>query len=89
MDNHRTLLEDLAREEIDALVSARSASTNSISLTPMTITNSPSSGRLSRASSSSSSGCMSDENGFESEFPMGKLNFITCYNSNIIRLYNN
>ncbi|XP_026465636.1 amyloid beta A4 precursor protein-binding family B member 1-interacting protein isoform X3 [Ctenocephalides felis] len=73
LDNHRTLLEDLAREEIDALVSARSGSNCSISIPPMPITNSPSSGRLSRASSSSSSGCMSDENGFESEFPMGTI----------------
>lgn len=89
MDNHRTLLEDLAREEIEKLSSARSGSlgsiissvpsqcstgSNSISTDIASQISSNSSGRLSRASSSSSSGCLSDDNnGFDSEFPTGTI----------------
>ncbi|XP_049276650.1 ras-associated and pleckstrin homology domains-containing protein 1 isoform X1 [Anopheles funestus] len=104
LDNHRTLLDDLAREELDKLSSARSSSIGSIVssvpsqcstgssnssgsgsnhlLVPLNTTNGSNSngcatngnGRLSRASSSSSSGCLSDENnGFDSEFPTGTI----------------
>ena len=78
-------MEDLAREELDKLSSARSGSINSIvsSVPSQCSTGSnnsngnvppPSSGRLSRASSSSSSGCLSDENnGFDCEFPTGTI----------------
>lgn len=78
LDNHKALLEDLAREELDKLSSARSGSMGSIvsavpSQCSSTSSNSNSSGsnnngptnsngRLSRASSSSSSGCLSDDN---------------------------
>ncbi|XP_053694003.1 abnormal cell migration protein 10 isoform X2 [Sabethes cyaneus] len=90
LDNHRSLSEDLAREELDTLSSARSGSIGSIvSSVPSHCSSSSSSnssgsdanhlvpvnnGRLSRASSSSSSGCLSDENnGFDSEFPTGTI----------------
>ncbi|XP_058058203.1 ras-associated and pleckstrin homology domains-containing protein 1 [Anopheles bellator] len=103
LDNHRTLLDDLAREELDKLSSARSSSIGSIvssvpsqcstsssnssgsgggvvgsHLVPggghLTGGSANSNGRLSRASSSSSSGCLSDENnGFDSEFPTGTI----------------
>ncbi|ETN61039.1 growth factor receptor-bound protein [Anopheles darlingi] len=105
LDNHRLLLDDLAREELDKLSSARSSSIGSIvssvpSQCSTSSSNSSSSGggggsvpnhlvpgnghhtqgnangngRLSRASSSSSSGCLSDENnGFDSEFPTGTI----------------
>uniref|UniRef100_A0A182NR64 Uncharacterized protein n=1 Tax=Anopheles dirus TaxID=7168 RepID=A0A182NR64_9DIPT len=102
LDNHRTLLDDLAREELDKLSSARSSSIGSIVssvpsqcstgssnssgsgsnhlLVPLSAGNSGNgcaangNGRLSRASSSSSSGCLSDENnGFDSEFPTGTI----------------
>ncbi|XP_035896032.1 abnormal cell migration protein 10 isoform X2 [Anopheles stephensi] len=104
LDNHRTLLDDLAREELDKLSSARSSSIGSIVssvpsqcstgssnssgsgsnhlLVPLNTTNGTNgngctangNGRLSRASSSSSSGCLSDENnGFDSEFPTGTI----------------
>uniref|UniRef100_A0AAG5CZN2 PH domain-containing protein n=1 Tax=Anopheles atroparvus TaxID=41427 RepID=A0AAG5CZN2_ANOAO len=110
-DNHRSLLDDLAREELDKLSSARSSSIGSIvSSVPSQCSTSSSNssgsgsnhllvphagvgvgggvgsvagngngasngnGRLSRASSSSSSGCLSDENnGFDSEFPTGTI----------------
>ncbi|XP_055602945.1 abnormal cell migration protein 10 isoform X2 [Uranotaenia lowii] len=90
-DNHRSLTEDLAREELDKLSSARSGSLGSIvSAVPSQCSTSSSNsggssanhlipvhnnnGRLSRASSSSSSGCLSDENnGFDSEFPTGTI----------------
>ncbi|XP_061497476.1 ras-associated and pleckstrin homology domains-containing protein 1 isoform X1 [Anopheles gambiae] len=104
LDNHRTLLDDLARDELDKLSSARSSSIGSIVssvpsqcstgssnssgsgsnhlLVPLSATNGSNAnnctangnGRLSRASSSSSSGCLSDENnGFDSEFPTGTI----------------
>ncbi|XP_055550435.1 amyloid beta A4 precursor protein-binding family B member 1-interacting protein isoform X1 [Wyeomyia smithii] len=90
LDNHRSLSEDLAREELDKLSSARSGSIGSIvSSVPSHCSSSSSSnssgsganhlvpvnnGRLSRASSSSSSGCLSDENnGFDSDFPTGTI----------------
>ncbi|XP_058821294.1 abnormal cell migration protein 10 isoform X2 [Topomyia yanbarensis] len=90
LDNHRSLTEDLAREELDKLSSARSGSIGSIvSSVPSQCSSSSSNssgsgtnhlvpvhnnGRLSRASSSSSSGCLSDENnGFDSEFPTGTI----------------
>lgn len=90
LDNHRSLTEDLAREELDKLSTARSGSIGSIvssvpSQCSSSSSNSSSSGvnrlvpvhnngRLSRASSSSSSGCLSDENnGFDSEFPTGTI----------------
>ncbi|XP_065093944.1 amyloid beta A4 precursor protein-binding family B member 1-interacting protein isoform X2 [Ochlerotatus camptorhynchus] len=90
LDNHRSLTDDLAREELDKLSSARSGSMGSIvSSVPSQCSGSSSNssgsgtnhlvpvhnnGRLSRASSSSSSGCLSDENnGFDSEFPTGTI----------------
>jgi amyloid beta A4 precursor protein-binding family B protein 1-interacting protein len=83
LENHRLLLDDLAREEIDKLSSARSGSIGSIvSSVPSQLStgsggsskNSHQNGRLSRASSSSSSGCLSDDNnGFDSEFPTGTI----------------
>lgn len=94
MDNHKVLLEDLAREDLDKMTSTRSGSINSIiSSIPSqyssvssngTLTNgngnnnviysAGSNGRLSRASSSSSSGCLSDDNnGFDSEFTTGTI----------------
>lgn len=84
-DNHKTLLDDLAREELDKFSSARSGSIGSIiSTVPSQCsssssgsggsTNQQTNGRLSRASSSSSSGCLSDENnGFDTEFPTGTI----------------
>lgn len=78
LDNHRVLIEDLAREELDKFSSNRSSSIGSIiSSVPSQCSNGSSSngignnnnnnmlvsnGRLSRASSSSSSGCLSDDN---------------------------
>ncbi|XP_055635639.1 ras-associated and pleckstrin homology domains-containing protein 1 isoform X2 [Toxorhynchites rutilus septentrionalis] len=89
LDNHRSLVEDLAREELDKLSSARSGSMGSIISSVQSqcsnITTSSgcsinhlvpvhNNGRLSRASSSSSSGCLSDDNnGFDSEFPTGTI----------------
>ncbi|XP_063700377.1 amyloid beta A4 precursor protein-binding family B member 1-interacting protein isoform X2 [Culicoides brevitarsis] len=88
LDNHKVLLEDLAREELDKLSSARSGSMGSIaSAVPSQCSSNGSSngsnpggslpngnGRLSRASSSSSSGCLSDDNnGFDSEFTTGTI----------------
>ncbi|XP_058446160.1 abnormal cell migration protein 10 isoform X2 [Malaya genurostris] len=90
LDNHRSLTEDLAREELDKLSSARSGSIGSIvSSVPSQCSSGSSNssgsgpnhlvpvhnnGRLSRASSSSSSGCLSDENnGFDSDFPTGTI----------------
>ncbi|KAL3282307.1 hypothetical protein HHI36_005496 [Cryptolaemus montrouzieri] len=101
MDNYRSLMEELAQEDLDQLAHARSCSVSSIAV-PSNVTtptqgyqsseagygtqsetySAPSeisSGRHSRASSSSSSGCMSDgapsscENAFDSEFPMGTI----------------
>lgn len=81
LDNHKVLIEDLAREELDKLSSSRSSSIGSIiSSVPSQLSTGsasllpPSSGRLSRASSSSSSGCLSDDNnGFDSEFTTGTI----------------
>uniref|UniRef100_A0A336M780 CSON011335 protein n=1 Tax=Culicoides sonorensis TaxID=179676 RepID=A0A336M780_CULSO len=91
LDNHKMLLEDLAREELDKLSSARSGSMGSIASAVPSQCSSGSSnsnssggsnpgslpngnGRLSRASSSSSSGCLSDDNnGFDSEFTTGTI----------------
>lgn len=84
-DNHRILVDDLSREELEKFSANRCGSIGSIissvpsqcsavsSLASSTM-NSSISGRLSRASSSSSSGCLSDENnGFDSEFPTGTI----------------
>ncbi|CRK86872.1 CLUMA_CG000697, isoform A [Clunio marinus] len=78
VDNFKNLVEDLAREDLDKIASTR------LSFTPITtqmnadkisVNSSNSNGRLSRAStSSSSSGCLSDDNnGFESEFTTGTI----------------
>lgn len=82
------LLDDLARDEIDKLSSARSGSIGSIissvpsqlstgsggSIGSNTNNSLTQNGRLSRASSSSSSGCLSDDNnGFDSEFTTGTI----------------
>lgn len=94
LDNHRALIEDLAREELDKFSSNRSSSIGSIvSSVPSQCSNGSAgsnsssnsfgnnnnnlaiaNGRLSRASSSSSSGCLSDENNaFDSDFPTGTI----------------
>lgn len=84
LDSYRNLLEDLTREELEKFSSNRCGSIGSIiSSVPSQCSSGssnssnviPSSnGRLSRASSSSSSGCLSDENnGFDSEFPTGTI----------------
>lgn len=86
LDNHRTLVDDLASEELDKFSSNRSSSIGSIvSSVPSQCSNesnnivnnnnnTSSNGRLSRASSSSSSGCLSDENNaFDSDFPTGTI----------------
>ncbi|KAG5673660.1 hypothetical protein PVAND_003687 [Polypedilum vanderplanki] len=75
-DNYKNLIDDLAREDLDKIASTR------LSFTPITTPtsaeklsiNTPS-GRCSRAStSSSSSGCLSDDNNaFESEFTTGTI----------------
>ena len=78
VDNFKNLVEDLARDDLDKLASTR------LSFTPIATqmnteklngNNSNQNGRLSRAStSSSSSGCLSDDNnGFESEFTTGTI----------------
>ncbi|XP_037041223.1 ras-associated and pleckstrin homology domains-containing protein 1 isoform X3 [Bradysia coprophila] len=84
-DNYRVLLEDLTREELEKFSANRCGSIGSIisSVPSQCSTGSgnsannlatSSNGRLSRASSSSSSGCLSDENnGFDSEFPTGTI----------------
>lgn len=100
-DNHRALVEDLARDELDKFSSNRSSSIGSIiSSVPSQCSNgsvnsngsngscslsglngntngnnlATVNGRLSRASSSSSSGCLSDENNaFDSDFPTGTI----------------
>ncbi|CAG9859229.1 unnamed protein product [Phyllotreta striolata] len=104
MDNYRSLIDELAQEDLDILAHARSCSVSSIAVHsfPSNVTTPTqgyqsseagygtqsetyststdmSTGRHSRASSSSSSGCMSDgapsscENAFDSEFPMGTI----------------
>lgn len=89
-DNHKSLIDNLAHEELDKFSSTRSSSIGSIlSSVPSQCSNtsinismnlninvpsSASNGRLSRASSSSSSGCLSDDNnGFDSEFTTGTI----------------
>ncbi|XP_037914424.1 ras-associated and pleckstrin homology domains-containing protein 1 isoform X2 [Hermetia illucens] len=82
-DNHKALIEDLTREELDKFSSARSSSIGSIissvpsqcsGMNVVPPSSSSSNGRLSRASSSSSSGCLSDDNnGFDSEFTTGTI----------------
>ncbi|XP_046420011.1 amyloid beta A4 precursor protein-binding family B member 1-interacting protein isoform X1 [Neodiprion fabricii] len=96
MENYRTLVDELAQEDLDLLAHARSCSVSSIATPPNQTQynttndnarqftensrNVVSEGRLSRASSSSSSGCMSDgassscEVAFEcGEFPTGTI----------------
>lgn len=104
LENHRGLIEDLAREELDKFSSNRSSSIGSIvssapsqcsansngvpnnnNINNNNISNNSNNnnnnnsalqtnGRLSRASSSSSSGCLSDENNaFDSDFPTGTI----------------
>lgn len=82
LDNYRALMDDLAREDLEKFSANRCGSIGSIiSSVPSQCSSNISSnlipstnGRLSRASSSSSSGCLSDENnGFDSEFPMGTI----------------
>lgn len=84
LDNYRTLVDDLASEELDKFSSNRSNSIGSIiSSVPSQCSNesnnnnnsmASSNGRSSRASSSSSSGCLSDENNaFDSDFPTGTI----------------
>lgn len=83
-NNYRVLMDDLAREELEKFSSNRCGSIGSIiSSVPSQCSTGSSgggtinpalNGRLSRASSSSSSGCLSDENnGFDSEFPTGTI----------------
>lgn len=95
MENYRLLIDELAQEDLDKLAHARSCSVSSIAvphLGTQSVASTPTqgiytapsdiSGRHSRASSSSSSGCMSDgapsscENAFDSEFPMGECTYI-------------
>ncbi|XP_032526345.2 abnormal cell migration protein 10 isoform X1 [Danaus plexippus] len=93
LENHRTLVEELTQEDLDHLAHARSCSITSIPTktngtapglpapvsSNVSVANSDiSSGRHSRASSSSSSGCLSDggtasESAFDCEFPMGTI----------------
>lgn len=78
--SYRALKEDLARDDFDEMAHRRSSSINSFQVNglndvPMAGHNGNGNGRpLSRASSSSSSGCLSDENnGFDSEFTTGTI----------------
>lgn len=88
LDNHRRLLEDLAREDLDKFSSIRRESTRSIVSSVPSQCSSDSNARtnnnnnelqltnvpLSCASSSSSSGCLSDENNaFDSDYPTGTI----------------
>lgn len=78
MDNYKSLVEDLAREDLDKLASSRlsfSSIGSQMRTDNLTVANPNQNGRLSRAStSSSSSGCLSDDNnGFESEFSTGTI----------------
>lgn len=70
--SYRALKEELARDDFDEMATRRSSSINSFTGTHLDVT---ANGRpLSRASSSSSSGCLSDENnGFDSEFTTGTI----------------
>lgn len=78
VDNFKNLVEDLARDDLDKIASTRLSFTpisSQISADKLSVTSSNSNGRLSRAStSSSSSGCLSDDNnGFEAEFTTGTI----------------
>ncbi|XP_055841452.1 abnormal cell migration protein 10 isoform X1 [Episyrphus balteatus] len=81
-ENHKTLLDEINRTDLNNFSSSnRSDSIISIASTVpsqsgsnISVPSSISSGRLSRASSSSSSGCLSDDNnGFDSEFTTGTI----------------
>jgi Ras-associated and pleckstrin homology domains-containing protein 1 len=77
VDNFKNLVEDLARDDLDKLASTRLSFTpinTQISPDKLSV-NSSQNGRSSRAStSSSSSGCLSDDNnGFEAEFTTGTI----------------
>lgn len=81
-ENHKTLLDEINRSDSNNFSSSnRSDSIISIASTVpsqsgsnISVPSSMSSGRLSRASSSSSSGCLSDDNnGFDSEFTTGTI----------------
>lgn len=78
VDNFKNLVEDLARDDLDKIALTRLSFTpisSQISADKLSVTSSNSNGRLSRAStSSSSSGCLSDDNnGFEAEFTTGTI----------------
>lgn len=84
LDSHRTLIEDLSREELDKFSSNRSVSIGSIvscvtsqcSGSKITSNNELQIAKecLCRASSSCSNGCLSDENNvFDSDVPMGTI----------------
>ena len=78
VDNFKNLVEDLARDDLDKLASTRLSFTpisTQISADKLSVNSANSNGRLSRAStSSSSSGCLSDDNNcFESEFTTGTI----------------
>lgn len=78
VDNFKNLVEDLAREDLDKIASTRLSFTpisTQISSDKLSVNSANQNGRLSRAStSSSSSGCLSDDNnGFESEFTTGTI----------------
>lgn len=73
--SYRRLKEDLARDDFDEMATRRSSSINSFAGATLEAVDRAANGRpLSRASSSSSSGCLSDENnGFDSEFTTGTI----------------
>lgn len=76
-ENYKNLIDDLAREDLDKIASTRLSFTpiaSSINADKLSVCSSQN-GRLSRAStSSSSSGCLSDDNnGFENEFTTGTI----------------
>lgn len=75
MDNFKGVVEDLAREDLDKIASTRLSFTPINGQDKLSVNGSVQSGRLSCAStSSSSSGCLSDDNnGFESEFTTGTI----------------
>lgn len=68
--SYKALKEELARDDFDEMSTRRSSSINSFATTHLDNVNRR---PLSRASSSSSSGCLSDENGFDSEFTTGTI----------------
>lgn len=76
IENYKNLIDDLAREDLDKIASTRLSFTpiaSSINADKLSVGSQ--NGRLSRAStSSSSSGCLSDDNnGFENEFTTGTI----------------